>query len=156
VEITGTGGDFWSDYRAAYANSLADNEKQNLEQFNNVFLMMRSVRQRFPTRPTGMLFIMLRRDYPVTAPYQLLNLLPISMIAGHLALSSHEYGAPHDWQKNRYRWQQRKRPQIGMTSTTFSKSGGTDHFPRERRNLPSLPDAVKTNWDLCTNEISDK
>jgi tryptophan 2,3-dioxygenase len=148
-EYKGTGGDFWSDYRSAYANSLADAEKQNMEQFNNVFFNESFCRERrFSNRANrAMLFIMLYRDYPLLQlPYQLLNLL----------LDLDELLAT--W---RYRHMNMVHRMIGKRIGTggssgkdYLKSALDKHyifgevaelttFLIERCNLPSLPQAVE-------------
>lgn len=77
-DYKGQGGEFWTDYRAAYDSSLTAGEKQNLEQFNNLFFNedFAQGRRFSPRANRAALFIMLYRDYPLLQlPYQLLNLL---------------------------------------------------------------------------------
>ncbi len=75
---------FWNDYRNRYQNSLADEEKNNLAAFDEIFFETRN-----PKSETGnlqrslsakacraALFIMLYRGYPLLQlPFQLLNAL---------------------------------------------------------------------------------
>ncbi|MDQ3052088.1 MAG: tryptophan 2,3-dioxygenase [Bacteroidota bacterium] len=72
------GKEFWTDYKEAYGASLTEGEKQNLEQFSNVFFSEDFAKnRRFSTRANrAALFISLYRDYPLLQlPFQLLNLL---------------------------------------------------------------------------------
>jgi len=77
------GDDFWKEYRQRYLESLADNEKANLDLFDRIFFGDAS-----PEGPSGesrslsssacraALFIMLYRGYPILQlPFQVLNQL---------------------------------------------------------------------------------
>ena len=72
---------FWSVYRNAYKNSLAEAEKGNLESFDAIFLGKKSDIEIPPATLTpaanrAALFIMLYRGYPLLQqPFQLLNAL---------------------------------------------------------------------------------
>lgn len=67
--------DFWSVYKKAYANSLAEAEKDNLNAFDEVFFQQRESHYTFSAKANrAALFIMLYRGYPMLqAPFQLLN-----------------------------------------------------------------------------------
>ena len=71
-------GYFWSDYKNAYSNSLAEAEKNNLELFEEVFIKpKRKSHYTFSAKANrAALFIMLYRGYPMLqTPFQLLNAL---------------------------------------------------------------------------------
>ena len=67
--------DFWSVYKKAYANSLAEAEKDNLNAFDEVFFQQRESHYTFSAKANrAALFIMLYRGYPMLqVPFQLLN-----------------------------------------------------------------------------------
>jgi tryptophan 2,3-dioxygenase len=66
---------FWNTYKQAYANSLAEAEKNNLDAFDAVFFRQRESQYSFSARANrAALFIMLYRGYPLLQlPFQLLN-----------------------------------------------------------------------------------
>lgn len=70
---------FFDVYRSAYAASLQDGEKQNLQSFDRVFMQRDTYdtgRRLSLTSNRAALFIMLYRDYPLlNAPYQFINAL---------------------------------------------------------------------------------
>jgi tryptophan 2,3-dioxygenase len=75
---------FWSEYRTAYAKSLADEEKNNLAAFDETFFETSNLtaqtsnfnRSVSPSACRAALFIMLYRGYPLLQlPFQLLNAL---------------------------------------------------------------------------------
>jgi tryptophan 2,3-dioxygenase len=70
---------FWHQYRAAYQNSLADAEKENLQPFDNLFMKevpSSAISQLSSKANRSALFIMLYRGYPLLQlPFQLLNCL---------------------------------------------------------------------------------
>lgn len=70
-----SGGDFWQAYRQAYATSLAEAEKDNLQYFEQVFFQQRESHYTFSAKAArAALFIMLYRGYPLLqTPFQLLN-----------------------------------------------------------------------------------
>ncbi len=69
--------DFWSEYKQAYSNSLAEAEKNNLGFFDEVFFQQRKSHYSFSAKANrAALFIMLYRGYPMLQqPFQLLNSL---------------------------------------------------------------------------------
>jgi very-short-patch-repair endonuclease len=74
--LGGWGGfDFWSAYKEAYSNSLAEAEKNNIEAFDDVFYQQRETHYTFSAKANrAALFIMLYRGYPLLqTPFQLLN-----------------------------------------------------------------------------------
>ncbi len=70
---------FWEQYRIAYANSLQEGEKQNIQSFDMLFVNDPEYpedRSFSPDANRSALFIMLYRDYPLLhMPYELLNTL---------------------------------------------------------------------------------
>jgi len=79
--------DFWNEYRIAYVNSLAEEEKNNLEAFDEMFFEKPRTLNPEPQTSNperslsssacrSALFIMLYRGYPLLQlPFQLLNIL---------------------------------------------------------------------------------
>lgn len=67
--------DFWTAYKEAYANSLAEAEKNNLEAFDDVFSLHRESHDTLSAKANrAAVFIMLYRGYPLLQlPFQLLN-----------------------------------------------------------------------------------
>ena len=74
-DVTEKPWDFWSGYKKAYANSLAEAEKDNLNAFDGVFFQQRESHYTFSAKANrAALFIMLYRGYPMLqVPFQLLN-----------------------------------------------------------------------------------
>lgn len=74
-DVTEKPWDFWSVYKKAYANSLAEAEKDNLNAFDEVFFQQRESHYTFSAKANrAALFIMLYRGYPMLqVPFQLLN-----------------------------------------------------------------------------------
>ena len=67
---------FWKSYKEVYRNSLADAEKNNLNEFDVVFFNNAAERSLSPAACRSALFIMLYRGYPILQlPFQLLNAL---------------------------------------------------------------------------------
>jgi tryptophan 2,3-dioxygenase len=66
---------FWSQYRACYAGSLAEAEKNNLASFEEVFYEQKETHYTLSAKANrAALFIMLYRGYPLLQqPFQLLN-----------------------------------------------------------------------------------
>ncbi len=67
---------FWREYREVYKNSLAEAEKNNIEDFDKVFILpFKDDNKTFSTDANkAALFIMLYRGYPMLQlPFQLLN-----------------------------------------------------------------------------------
>ncbi|MBL7943648.1 MAG: hypothetical protein JNM00_12825, partial [Flavobacteriales bacterium] len=70
------GRDFWSVYREAYRKSLGEGEKENLRQFDELFLsdLSQNDRKLSDKARRSALFIILYRDYPILQnPYRLIN-----------------------------------------------------------------------------------
>lgn len=69
------GFDFWKEYKAAYANSLAEAEKNNMDAFDEVLFHHKETHYTLSARANrAALFIMLYRGYPLLQlPFQLLN-----------------------------------------------------------------------------------
>ncbi|RYF86664.1 MAG: tryptophan 2,3-dioxygenase [Chitinophagaceae bacterium] len=68
---------FWDQYKKAYAGSLAEKEKDNLDAFDEVFFRHRETHYTLSAKANrAALFIMLYRGYPLLqTPFQLLNQL---------------------------------------------------------------------------------
>jgi tryptophan 2,3-dioxygenase len=72
---------FWEQYREIYQSTLLESEKQNIDQFNKLFLDNYNnnyypERRLSPKANRHALFIMLYRDYPLLQlPYKLINIL---------------------------------------------------------------------------------
>lgn len=68
---------FWQQYRDAYASSLMEGEKQNLQLFDELFINGKSEGRKLSLESNrNALFIMLYRDYPLLhLPYELLSIL---------------------------------------------------------------------------------
>ena len=69
---------FWADYKAAYANTLGEQEMENLKGFHNLFFdeAFNEERRLSPEANRSALFIMTYRDFPLlTMPFQLLDTL---------------------------------------------------------------------------------
>lgn len=68
-------GAFWTTYKAAYANSLAEAEKNNMEAFDEVLFHHKETHYTLSAKANrAALFIMLYRGYPLLQlPFQLLN-----------------------------------------------------------------------------------
>jgi len=150
---------FWEEYKTAYANSLAEAERNNLDEFENVFITDQpatgnqqpatSDQQRALSARANRaaLFIMLYRGYPMLQlPFQLLN----ALLEIDEQLSS--------W---RYRHMNMVHRMIGTRIGTGGSSGKDylkaaadkhyifrdiarlNSFLIERRKLPGLPKAIE-------------
>lgn len=69
---------FWADYKAAYANTLGEQEMENLKGFHNLLFdeEFNKDRRLSPEANRAALFIMTYRDFPLlTMPFQMLDTL---------------------------------------------------------------------------------
>ena len=65
---------FWAEYRKRYQDSLAEEEKNNLQTFDEMFIHPNEQRSLSAAANRASLFIMLYRGYPILqTPFQLLN-----------------------------------------------------------------------------------
>ena len=65
---------FWTEYRKRYQQSLAEEEKNNLQSFDEMFIHPNEQRSLSDAANRASLFIMLYRGYPILQiPFQLLN-----------------------------------------------------------------------------------
>jgi len=65
---------FWAEYRRRYQDSLAEEEKNNLQSFDEMFIHPNEQRSLSAAANRASLFIMLYRGYPILqTPFQLLN-----------------------------------------------------------------------------------
>ena len=71
------GNQFFDQYRAAYAQSLGEGEKQNMQAFDELFMGENLEGRKLSLKARrAALFIMLYRDYPILQnPYRIMNLL---------------------------------------------------------------------------------
>jgi tryptophan 2,3-dioxygenase len=139
---------FWTEYRSQYSKSLAEAEKNNLEAFDEVFVIGNDEGRTISTTAAkSALFIMLYRGYPMLQlPFQLLN----ALLEIDEQLSS--------W---RYRHMNMVHRMIGTrigtggsTGKDYLKAAADKHYTYreiarltsfliERRRLPSLPPSIE-------------
>ncbi len=143
------GKEFWSDYKDVYGASLTEGEKQNLEQFTNVFFSEEFAKTRrfSPRANRAALFISLYRDYPLLQlPFQLLNLL-LDLDELMSSWRSRHVNMVH-------RMIGKRIGTGGSSGKDYLKSALDKHyifqevaelntFLIERSNLPKLPDALE-------------
>jgi tryptophan 2,3-dioxygenase len=144
-----TGKSFWENYKTVYGESLANAEKNNITEFDEIFSdsSARKERSLSPAASRAALFIMLYRGYPLLQlPFQLLN----ALLEIDAQLSS--------W---RYRHMNMVHRMIGTRIGTGGSSGKDylkaaadkhyifreiaqlNSFLIERRKLPVLPAAIE-------------
>lgn len=141
---------FWSDYSQLYDSSLRENERYNLEAFEQVLFSGQPADRRISAKACrAALFIKLYRGYPLLhLPFSLLN----TLLEIDEQLST--------W---RYRHMSMVHRMIGMRTGTGGSSGkgylngaldkhyifrelaALTSFLIERRNLPKLPNAVEAH-----------
>ena len=149
--------DFWPVYKAAYANSLAEAEKQNIEAFDEVFFQQRESHYSFSARANrAALFIMLYRGYPLLQlPFQLLN--ELLDIDEQLSTWRHRHvNMVHRMIGTRI-------GTGGSTGKDYLKAAADKHyifkeiaqltsFLIERRRLPQLPKAVERKLGFAVED----
>jgi tryptophan 2,3-dioxygenase len=139
---------FWSAYKEAYSNSLAEAEKNNLDFFDEVFYQQRESHYSFSAKANrAALFIMLYRGYPLLQqPFQLLNNL--------LEIDEQLSTWRHRHMNMVHRMIGTRIGTGGSTGKDYLKAAADKHyifkeiaqltsFLIERRKLPKLPKAVE-------------
>ena len=140
--------DFWKAYQTAYANSLAEAEKDNLQYFTEVFFGQRETYYTFSAAANrAALFIMLYRGYPLLQlPFQLLNEL--------LDIDEQLSTWRHRHMNMVHRMIGTRIGTGGSSGKDYLKAAADKHyifkeiaqltsFLIERRKLPALPKAVE-------------
>jgi tryptophan 2,3-dioxygenase len=140
--------DFWTAYKEAYTNSLAEVEKNNLEAVDEVFFQQRETHYTFSAKANrAALFIMLYRGYPLLQlPFQLLNNL--------LDIDEQLSTWRHRHMNMVHRMIGTRIGTGGSSGKDYLKSAADKHyifkeiaqltsFLIERRKLPQLPKAVE-------------
>jgi tryptophan 2,3-dioxygenase len=139
---------FWSAYKKAYSNSLAEAEKNNLAAFDEVFFQHRESHYTLSAKANrAALFIMLYRGYPLLQlPFQLLNNL--------LDIDEQLSTWRHRHMNMVHRMIGTRIGTGGSSGKDYLKSAADKHyifkeiaqltsFLIERRKLPQLPKAVE-------------
>ena len=139
---------FWTEYKARYAHSLAEAEKDNMDSFDEVFYRQRPSHYTLSaTANRSALFIMLYRGYPLLqTPFQLLN--KVLEIDDQLSSWRHRH------MNMVHRMIGTRIGTGGSSGRDYLKSAADKHyifkeiaqltsFLIERRRLPQLPKAVE-------------
>lgn len=139
---------FWEEYKAAYANSLAEAEKNNLDAFDEVLFHHKETHYTLSAKANrAALFIMLYRGYPLLQlPFQLLNNL--------LEIDEQLSTWRHRHMNMVHRMIGTRIGTGGSTGRDYLKSAADKHyifkeiaqlnsFLIERRKLPQLPKEVE-------------
>ncbi|GAA4743359.1 tryptophan 2,3-dioxygenase [Flavisolibacter ginsenosidimutans] len=139
---------FWQAYQKAYASSLAEVEKDNLQYFSDVFFRQREGHYTFSAKAArAALFIMLYRGYPLLQlPFQLLNEL--------LDIDEQFSTWRHRHMNMVHRMIGTRIGTGGSSGKDYLKAAADKHyifkglaqltsFLIERRRLPQLPKAVE-------------
>jgi tryptophan 2,3-dioxygenase len=147
--------DFWTAYKEAYANSLAEAEKNNLEAFDEVFFQHRETHYTFSAKANrAALFIMLYRGYPLLqTPFQLLNEL--------LDIDEQLSTWRHRHMNMVHRMIGTRIGTGGSSGKDYLKGAADKHyifkeiaqltsFLIERRKLPQLPKEIETRLGFQT------
>jgi tryptophan 2,3-dioxygenase len=147
--------DFWSTYKTAYSNSLAEVEKHNLSLFDEVFFGHKETHYTFSAKANrAALFIMLYRGYPLLqTPFQLLN--------GLLEIDEQLSAWRHRHMNMVHRMIGTRIGTGGSTGKDYLKSAADKHyifkeiaqltsFLIERRRLPQLPKEVERQLGFAT------
>lgn len=149
---------FWQAYQTAYANSLAEVEKDNLKYFHEVFFTQRESHYTFSANANrAALFIMLYRGYPLLQlPFQLLN--ELLDIDEQLSTWRHRHlNMVHRMIGTRI-------GTGGSSGKEYLKAAADKHyifkeiaqltsFLIERRKLPALPKAVEEKLGFENSQI---
>ncbi len=147
--------DFWTAYKEAYSNSLAEAEKANIEAFDEVFVQQRESHYTFSAEANrAALFIMLYRGYPLLQlPFQLLNNL--------LDIDEQLSTWRHRHMNMVHRMIGTRIGTGGSSGKDYLKSAADKHyifkeiaqltsFLIERRKLPQLPKEIETRLGFQT------
>jgi tryptophan 2,3-dioxygenase len=146
---------FWTAYKEAYTNSLAEAEKINMEAFDEVFFQQRETHYTFSAKANrSALFIMLYRGYPLLQlPFQLLNNL--------LDIDEQLSTWRHRHMNMVHRMIGTRIGTGGSSGKDYLKSAADKHyifkeiaqltsFLIERRKLPQLPKEIETRLGFQT------
>lgn len=149
------GYDFWTAYKEAYSNSLAEAEKNNLAAFDEVFFRQRESHYTFSAKANrAALFIMLYRGYPLLQlPFQLLNNL--------LDIDEQLSTWRHRHMNMVHRMIGTRIGTGGSSGKDYLKSAADKHyifkeiaqltsFLIERRKLPQLPKEIEASLGFQT------
>ncbi|HEU4902119.1 MAG TPA: tryptophan 2,3-dioxygenase family protein [Flavisolibacter sp.] len=149
--------DFWTAYKEAYENSLAEAEKNNLEAFDEVFFQQRESHYTFSAKANrAALFIMLYRGYPLLQlPFQLLNNL--------LDIDEQLSTWRHRHMNMVHRMIGTRIGTGGSSGKDYLKAAADKHyifkeiaqltsFLIERRKLPQLPKAVERKLGFAVED----
>jgi tryptophan 2,3-dioxygenase len=149
--------DFWAAYKEAYANSLAEAEKNNLEAFDEVFFQHRESHYTLSAKANrAALFIMLYRGYPLLQlPFQLLNNL--------LDIDEQLSTWRHRHMNMVHRMIGTRIGTGGSSGKDYLKAAADKHyifkeiaqltsFLIERRKLPQLPKAVERKLGFAVED----
>ena len=156
--LGGWGGfDFWTAYKNAYSNSLAEKEKDNISAFDAVFSQQRESHYTFSAKANrAALFIMLYRGYPLLqAPFQLLNEL--------LDIDEQLSTWRHRHMNMVHRMIGTRIGTGGSSGKDYLKAAADKHyifkeiaqltsFLIERRKLPQLPKEIERRLGFDTGE----
>ncbi|MDQ3277636.1 MAG: tryptophan 2,3-dioxygenase [Bacteroidota bacterium] len=150
-----THADFWTAYKEAYSNSLAEVEKNNMAAFDEVFFQQRESHYTFSAKANrAALFIMLYRGYPLLQlPFQLLNNL--------LDIDEQLSTWRHRHMNMVHRMIGTRIGTGGSSGKDYLKSAADKHyifkeiaqltsFLIERRKLPQLPKEIETRLGFQT------
>jgi tryptophan 2,3-dioxygenase len=146
---------FWTAYKEAYQNSLAEAEKNNMEAFDEVFFQQRETHYTFSAKANrAALFIMLYRGYPLLQqPFQVLNNL--------LDIDEQLSTWRHRHMNMVHRMIGTRIGTGGSSGKDYLKSAADKHyifkeiaqltsFLIERRKLPQLPKEIETRLGFQT------
>ena len=149
--------DFWTAYKSAYSNSLAEKEKDNITAFDAVFSQQRESHYTFSAKANrAALFIMLYRGYPLLqTPFQLLNEL--------LDIDEQLSTWRHRHMNMVHRMIGTRIGTGGSSGKDYLKAAADKHyifkeiaqltsFLIERRKLPQLPKEIERRLGFDTSE----
>ena len=149
--------DFWKEYKAAYSNSLAEAEKNNMEAFEEVLFHHKETHYTLSAKANrAALFIMLYRGYPLLQlPFQLLNNL--------LEIDEQLSTWRHRHMNMVHRMIGTRIGTGGSSGKDYLKSAADKHyifkeiaqltsFLIERRKLPQLPKEVERKLGFTTTD----
>jgi tryptophan 2,3-dioxygenase len=151
------GFDFWTAYKNAYAGSLAEKEKDNIDAFDEVFYQHHETHYTLSAKANrAALFIMLYRGYPLLqTPFQLLNEL--------LDIDEQLSTWRHRHMNMVHRMIGTRIGTGGSSGKDYLKAAADKHyifkeiaqltsFLIERRKLPQLPKAIERKLGFDTGE----
>jgi tryptophan 2,3-dioxygenase len=153
--------DFWTTYKNAYSNSLAEAEKNNMDAFDEVLFHHKETHYTLSAKANrAALFIMLYRGYPLLQlPFQLLNNL--------LEIDEQLSTWRHRHMNMVHRMIGTRIGTGGSSGKDYLKAAADKHyifkeiaqlnsFLIERRRLPQLPKEVEEKLGYLTLTLSNK